>query len=177
VRRVTHLALGAAVAVPVVLQQPLLLGTGCLLIGAIGGGVPDWIDFRSGIRRPFTPRHRGASHGLPVMVLCLALIVVALLLIRGRFHAMDGIAEALANGWVPVLLIAFGAGWLSHLASDACTVSGIQPFLPLSRWRCWLLPRRLRSRSDGYLDKLVRLAAFVVLGFGIVLMVSRWWEG
>lgn len=173
-RRITHLALGAAATVPLALEQSLPLAVGCLILGGIGGGVPDWIDFQSGIRKPFTPRHRGASHGLPVMAASLGLLIAAVLVVRHRQPFWPGEFDLFDGSGVWIALAAFGLGWLSHLASDACTVSGIQPLLPFLRWRCWLLPRPFRSRSDGYLDKVVRLAAFTVLGFGIVLLVARW---
>lgn len=176
-RRITHLALGAAVTVPLVLDQPVPLALGCLAMGAMGGGAPDWIDFQSGVRKPFTPRHRGASHGLPAMVLSIGMLVVAVLLIRHRAPEWIGEYELVNGPWVWTVLTAFALGWVSHLASDACTISGIQPFLPFSTWRCWLLPKALRSRSDGYLDKIVRLAVFAILGFGIVIYALRWWQG
>lgn len=175
-RRITHLALGAAVTVPLALNQSLPLAVGCLILGGVGGGMPDWIDFQSGVRKPFTPRHRGASHGLPVLVASLGLLVVAVLIVRQRQPLWTGEFDILDGSGVWVSVAAFGLGWLSHLMSDAYTLSGIQPFLPFSRWRCWLLPRVVRSRSDGYLDKIVRLLAFTVLGFGIVLMAMGWWQ-
>ena len=176
-RRITHLTLGAAVTVPVVLDQPWPLAVGCLVLGGIGGGMPDWIDFQSGLRKPFTPRHRGASHGLPVMAASLLLLAIAILVIRDRIPEWPGEFDLFDGSGIWIALFAFGLGWLSHLASDACTISGIQPLLPFARWRCWLMPRPLRSRSDGYLDKLVRLGALTVLSFGLVLMTTRWWVG
>jgi hypothetical protein len=56
--------------------------------------------------------------------------------------------QATIVAWVACL--AFGG--ISHLLSDACTYAGISPFLPFATARMWLLPRILRSRSDGYLD-------------------------
>jgi membrane-bound metal-dependent hydrolase YbcI (DUF457 family) len=173
-RRITHLVLGAAVSVPIALDQPIALAVGCLAAGVIGGGTPDWIDFQSGMRRPFVPRHRGASHGLPVMIGTLVLLVISGLVVRDR--GPDGLFQVDVFTGVQgrTLLMAFGLGWISHLASDSCTIGGIQPLLPFSRWRCWLLPRRLRSRSDGYLDKVVQLGALVTLGFALVVYAMNW---
>lgn len=162
---------------PLAMSQPAETALACLIAGTMGGGAPDWIDFQSGMRKPFRPRHRGASHGLPVMVISIGMLVVAVLLIRHRAPEWVGEYELFDGPWVWTVLAAFALGWLSHLISDACTISGIQPLLPFANWRCWLLPRALRSRSDGYLDVIVRLVAFTVLGFGIVLMALGWWQG
>ena len=177
VRRITHLMLGAAVTVPIALNQPVALAVGCLVVGSIGGGTPDWFDFQSGVRRPFIPRHRGASHGLPVLIGSLALLVLAVPFLRERqpnWLEDFGLLQGPSVWW---LLGAFGLGWLSHLLSDGCTIGGLQPFLPFARWRCWFLPRRLRSRYDGYLDKVMRLGALATLGFGLVVYMTQWWPG
>lgn len=176
-RGVTHALLGAAVTVPIALNQSPGIALGCLVVGAVGGGGPDWIDFRSGLRKPFVPRHRGASHGLPALVVVLALLIGGYLLVADRLATTLDWDEFAGDEWGWVVLSAFAVGWLSHLASDACTIAGIQPLLPFFRFRMWLVPRAVRSRSDGYLDKVVRLAAIAMLGFGLVLYVARWWAG
>jgi membrane-bound metal-dependent hydrolase YbcI (DUF457 family) len=68
---------------------------------------------------------------------------------------------------------ALALGFLSHLASDACTYAGIRPLLPFSRVKVWLLPGFLRSRTDGYLDTLARVAAIVAIAFGVVVYAAR----
>jgi membrane-bound metal-dependent hydrolase YbcI (DUF457 family) len=108
------------------------------------------------------------------MIGTLALLIVGGLVIRDRGPDWLVQINFLTGAQGQTLLMAFGVGWISHLASDACTIGGIQPLLPFARWRCWLVPRRLRSRSDGYLDKVVRLSALGTLGFGIVVYAMEW---
>ena len=174
-RRITHLLLGAAVTVPIAIDHPVVMAAGCLVVGVIGGGTPDWLDFRTGLRRPFVPRHRGVSHGLPLLMGTLSVPVATWVMMRNWGGEPPRILESMEGLQGLLLLTAFGLGWLSHLGADACTNAGLQPFLPFSRRRCWLLPRRMRSRYDGYLDKLVRLGALVILGFGLVVYGQQWW--
>jgi membrane-bound metal-dependent hydrolase YbcI (DUF457 family) len=173
VRGFTHAVLGAAIAVPIALNQDPPLAVGCLVAGVTGGGAPDWLDFRSGLRAPFKLRHRGASHGLPMLVLLAAVLAVALKVISAAEFAIGDYVLRIPNHTIAVLVLSFALGCLSHLMSDACTISGIQPLLPFSKWRIWLLPKMLRSRTDGYLDKIARLGGFTVLGFGLVLYVMN----
>lgn len=168
-RGFTHAVLGAAVAVPVALDQDPSLALGCLVAGVIGGGAPDWLDFRSGLRAPFRLRHRGASHGLPMLVLLSVALAIAMKLISSAEFAVGGYVLEIPDRVIAMIVLSFALGCLSHLMSDACTISGIQPLLPFAKWRIWLLPKMLRSRTDGYLDKVARLGGFTVLGFGLVL--------
>lgn len=172
-RKLTHAALGAAIVVPLALAQGPALGAGVLVLGVIGGEAPDWIDFRSGFRRPVRIRHRGASHALPMLLLLTVALYVTV-----RFGA--GVLASITGGWIDLgaedvllLSVAFGLGFFSHIASDACTYGGIQPLLPLAKVKIWLLPKALRSRSDGYLDVVAKLLAFSVLGFGLIVAVMR----
>ena len=63
--------------------------------------------------------------------------------------------------------LAFGLGMGSHLLGDACTRGGIQPLLPLIKWRFWLLPRIVRGRSDGRINVLAGAISVVILALGI----------
>ncbi len=177
-RGFTHAVLGAAIAVPVALNQDPPLAVGCLVAGVIGGGAPDWLDFRSGLRAPFRLRHRGASHGLPMLVLLAAALAVAMKVVSAAEFAVGGYVLDIPDRTIALIVLSFALGCLSHLLSDACTISGIQPLLPFVKWRIWLLPKVLRSRTDGYLDKIARLAGFTVLGFALVLyamnLVATW---
>jgi membrane-bound metal-dependent hydrolase YbcI (DUF457 family) len=173
VRGFTHAVLGAAIVVPVALNQDPPLAVGCLVAGVIGGGAPDWLDFRSGLRAPFRLRHRGASHGLPMLVLLAAALAVATKVTSAAEFAVGDYVFHISDATIASLVLAFALGCLSHLLSDACTISGIQPLLPFAKWRIWLLPRMLRSRTDGYLDKVARLGGFTVLGFALVLYVMN----
>ena len=166
-RRATHILLGAAAAVPVAVALPPASALGCVWWGMIGGEVPDWLDLRSRAGRLVRLRHRGASHGLPVALLATLLVYLAL-------RELSSLAfPPVAPRRAAEMASAFGAGVLSHLLGDACTLRGIQPWLPFDRRRWWLLPRRLRTRSDGAVDRVGRAGAVVALGLGTALYALR----
>jgi len=172
-RRVTHTLLGAAVALPIAVSHDTAVAIGCVWWGMAGGGFPDWFDLRSEFRSSLRLRHRGASHGLPfVAMACLGLLGL-LRAIGASAFAPGGVALYPGGATILPWVACFMLGMLSHLASDSCTVSGIQPLLPFGRWRFWLVPRPLRSRSDGYLDKVLGVVAVCVLTFGLVTYISR----
>lgn len=171
-RRKTHLMLGAATGTLVAASASLPMAAGAIWLGIAGGGFPDWLDLRSELRGSLRLRHRGASHGLPFTIGITAVVYLAL---RTVSEGVVGLPEwlqpsdATAERWT----LAFGAGILSHLASDACTHAGIRPMLPLFQWRVWLLPRLFRSRSDGYLNTVALGISVAVIGVWIVLAISR----
>jgi len=169
VTRTTHALLGAVAAAPLVFGLGLepAPALSCVWWGGVGGGVPDWLDLRSHAGRLMRLKHRGASHGLPMAA---ATTVAVLLFLRavGPF-AVPAFDPADAS----LLAAAFGLGVLSHLAGDACTIRGIQPWLPLNKHRWWLLPRPLRGRSDGPLDLVTRIAAAAALVLGVVAYAAR----
>jgi membrane-bound metal-dependent hydrolase YbcI (DUF457 family) len=157
-RKPTHLLLGLAAAAPVAL--PLSTGGAAVALwfGMIGGALPDYLDLKAESKRVL--RHRGASHGLTVVALCAAAV----------FFTLHTLAEATSNP-LPVSsshvwpwTIAFTAGMLSHLLSDACTVAGIRPLLPFAQWKFWLLPGFLRGRSSGPINAVADLLAVAILG-------------
>lgn len=157
-RRSTHLLLGVAAAAPVAALVPPAGAVGCLCLGMIGGAFPDYLDLRSGAARHL--KHRGLSHsGLVLGLSAVAVYVVLDAVDRAETDLMP-IRASYARLWA----VCFGLGVLSHILSDACTRGGIQPLLPLSKHRYWLLPKFLRGRSDGWLNGVARLAAVVVLG-------------
>jgi inner membrane protein len=73
---------------------------------------------------------------------------------RGPTHSLFGCALAatvaaaltslVAPGLVPFVAIGLSIGYLAHIAGDACTPGGVPLWAPLSRRRCWLLPRPAR---------------------------------
>jgi membrane-bound metal-dependent hydrolase YbcI (DUF457 family) len=120
-------------------------------------------------------RHRGASHGILVVGLLAAAFWYAMRTLVGvAFDTSIGTISVPESAVVPWTL-AFAAGMISHLASDAMTHAGIRPLLPLSSWRLRLLPRFLRSRYDGYLDVMLRWLSLAALGAGIALFMLRAW--
>lgn len=161
-RRSTHHLMGAAVALPVAFTLEPAAALAAMAFGVVGGALPDYIDLRSGAR--YVLRHRGVSHSI-----FLAAGLSAGMALFLRWLATIGIVpDQLWRPWS----VAFALGLLSHLVGDACTVSGIQPFLPLARRKIWLLPRGMRGRSSGPVDRVVWLAMLLVLVGGIALYAS-----
>lgn len=172
-RRVTHTLLGAAVAMPTAVSHEPMIAAACLWWGMAGGGLPDWFDLRSDLRIPLRLQHRGISHSVVFLVVATGLVYGLFTLLRASGFAMAGVRLAPPDDAVAPWLIALGLGIASHLASDACTHGGIRPLLPFSRTRIWLLPRFLRSRFDGYLDAVFRLAAISFIGVGSIAYVGE----
>lgn len=174
-RRITHLTLGAAVALPIAASASptLAAGIGCLWFGVAGGGFPDWFDLRSDLKRPLRLQHRGASHGLPVALGVSALLYLVLHILASSGFAVGSVALGPSEITARLWSVCFLAGVLSHLASDACTRGGIRPLLPFSQWKLWLLPKPLRSRHDGWLDRIVFLASLAVIGLTAVAFLAN----
>src|SRR5690554_6101301 len=161
-KRTTHLMLGAAAGLLVAASASPPVAAGALWMGVAGGGFPDWLDLRSELRGSLRLRHRGASHGLPFAIVVTLLVGIGLRALAGASLGLD-----ISEGTATILTLAFGAGILSHLASDACTHAGIRPLLPLAGWKLWLLPRMLRGRSDGYLNLFALLISTGAIGLVI----------
>lgn len=170
-KRTTHLTMGAAAGLLVAASSSLPVAAGALWLGAVGGGFPDWLDLRSELRGSLRLRHRGASHGLPLTALLIAIVGVALSSLATERLDLGSWA-ALDKRTVAVWTIAFAAGLVTHLAGDACTHAGIRPLLPFSRWRVWLLPRPLRGRSDGWLNGIALLVSLGAIGMVVVWRVA-----
>ncbi len=90
---------------------------------------------------------------------------------RGFMHSLAGLAlvSGMASGLSPwtgwQIPAAFSLGYFTHLALDACTVSGV-PLLFPSKRRYWFLPRWLRfltgSEAEEALIPLFASATFVL---------------
>lgn len=159
-KRATHVATGAAVALPVAMALGPLAAAGAIVLGMSGGVVPDYADLHSDLRRVL--RHRGFSHS----VFFSAAVVGLAYLILNALSRVDDPRFRLHPELVLPLLTAFALGIGSHLVLDAATPSGIRPLLPFSQVRLRLLPPGLRiptgSRRDGIVQKCASLA--VMLG-------------
>lgn len=173
-RGVTHTLLGAAVALPIAVSRDPAVAAGCLWLGMAGGGLPDWIDLRSDFRTSLRLRHRGTSHSFATLALSAGLLYAVLAVLQRAEFAVGDVTIAPGDPAIRAWTLALALGILSHLLSDACTISGISPFLPFWKVRMWLLPKMLRSRSDGYLDTAMRALAITVLAFGVVAVAARW---
>lgn len=148
------------------------IAIGCVWWGIVGGGFPDWFDLRSDFRKPLQLRHRGASHGIPVALLLTAILWGALTLLSEIAFAPWGISLTVPSAAILPWTLCFLLGVLTHLLSDACTVSGIRPFLPFWGMSFWLLPGVLRCRHDGYLNRVLTIAALAVIGLTLVVTIS-----
>ncbi len=166
-KRTTHLVMGAAAGLLVAAPSPLPVEFGAVWLGIAGGGFPDWLDLRSELRRPLRLRHRGISHSLLFVIFAAALVGLSLRALAAAEEVPGWLA--LSPQTALIWTLAFAAGLLTHLAGDACTHAGIRPLLPLSQWKMWLLPKLLRSRSDGYVN-----AVAMVISVGVIGMVLVW---
>lgn len=103
--------------------------------------------------------HRGPTHWL----------VTAVLLCVGVMYAAN-----LFN--LPaVIWVAFGAGYLSHLLADACTVAGVPLLGPLSGRSIRFIPRPLALRTGGVMESVfvsallgLYIAAGVLVYLGVI---------
>jgi membrane-bound metal-dependent hydrolase YbcI (DUF457 family) len=160
--------MGVAVAIPVAATLPFVGATGCVWLGAIGGGFPDFLDLRSGARHFL--KHRGVSHSLFVLA-GLTFIVWYLLSAVAR---ADYPPLPVPDRYVLPWTLSLALGNLSHLAGDACTRRGIQPLLPLSAGRWWLLPKLVRGRSDGKVNILATILSCTIIVIGLVAYYYAW---
>jgi inner membrane protein len=108
-----------------------------VLIRVIGELLTGFVQALATVIRELTG-HRGATHWL------LAALVVAL---------PAGILLGLHVG------LYLAVGYLSHLALDMLTRSGIPLLGPFSKRRLHLLPKPLRARTGGPLDHFIQFAA------------------
>ena len=148
--------LGAAVGTTIAASLSPGVALGAVWWGMVGGGFPDWLDLRSDFQRHL--KHRGFSHS----VACGAMVTLAfwfLLAVVIAYAQPDRLTMGDQQAWVT----AYGLGYISHILADACTRGGVQPWLPLSRQRWWLLPRFARGTSDGRIDLVARAMAMVVI--------------
>lgn len=145
------------------------IAVGCLWWGMAGGGFPDWFDLKSDFRKPLRLRHRGASHGLPVALLATVAVYALLAILSRASFAPVGNGISLSGAAVIPWSLCFLIGVLSHLLSDSCTISGIRPLLPFARFNFWAIPKFLRCRHDGYLDRIFLLASLAIIGIYMLI--------
>jgi hypothetical protein len=61
---------------------------------------------------------------------------------------------------------------MSHLLGDACTRGGIQPALPFSQRRVWVLPKIFRGKSVGWQNGVAQIVAIMVLGVSLAAFLT-----
>jgi inner membrane protein len=127
-------------------------------MGALAGLLPDIDSPGSTIGRRTWPvsslvnaaaGHRGLTH---TVWFCLAasLGLAALSPIVGVYAGHYYHFHTWPAAWLVGTLVLLGA--LSHLVLDACTVSGIKPFAPLSFGPSWLKHPRGPVRTGGLME-------------------------
>ena len=159
--------MGAAAAAPLAALMPPVGAVGCLWMGVTGGAFPDYVDLRSGMKRHL--KHRGFSHSYLMLALSTALVYVVL-----RALNQQDISDTLRVplDYVRAWTAAFAFGVISHLLGDACTRGGIQPALPFSQRRVWVLPRIFRGKSVGWQNSIAQIAAVLVLGLSLAAYLT-----
>jgi len=152
-RRQTHLAVGALCAVQITTDLAPTVAVGALVCCLAGAIVPDYLDLRSDFQGLL--RHRGISHS----ALAAVLATVAVYFIVDALSRVDLGEFSISASMIQRLSIAFAIGFASHLVLDAFTTTCIRPALPCVGWRLCLLPRRLRIRTGGRVDAMIRWLA------------------
>jgi membrane-bound metal-dependent hydrolase YbcI (DUF457 family) len=166
-RRSTHLIMGAAAAAPLAALMPPVGAVGCLWLGVTGGAFPDYVDLRSGMKRHL--KHRGFSHSYLMLALSTAFVYVVLRALNQQ-EVSDTLRVPLE--YVRAWTAAFAFGVMSHLLGDACTRGGIQPALPFSQRRVWVLPKIFRGKSVGWQNGVAQVIAIMVLGVSLATFLT-----
>lgn len=138
-----------------------------LLCGAVGALLPDLDSPRSLLT---AWKIAGFSPLLP-----LARVVNRTFGHRGMLHSLLGWAIASAGFtllilfplWSARVSLALSFGYLSHLAADACTKTGIPFFYP-RRLRYRLLPKPLRFTTGSLAEDVLFTCLSILLVFGLI---------
>ncbi|MFH0853792.1 MAG: metal-dependent hydrolase [bacterium] len=166
----THLAAGAALAGwSVFLLAPELTPIG-ILIGGFAGLLPDLDASESKLQN--IPLQIGGRHGIRLRLFKIpGIIFNKLFRHRGPLHSLLsliilGIILTLLP-LPPVLILAAGVGFLSHLLLDGLTPSGVPLFYPVQQ-RVRLSPF-FKIKTGGMIDQLV----FLILAMSVVLLAFQ----
>ena len=159
--------MGAAAAAPLAALMPPVGAVGCLWLGVTGGAFPDYVDLRSGMKRHL--KHRGFSHSYLMLALSTAFVYVVLRALNQQ-EVSDTLRVPLE--YVRAWSAAFAFGVMSHLLGDACTRGGIQPALPFSQRRVWVLPKIFRGKSVGWQNGVAQIVAIMVLGVSLAAFLT-----
>lgn len=154
----THMLIGLSTGVVIAAHAPAdnLLRTSVVLVAVIAALLPD-IDHPKAIVSGYLPgvghaarlivSHRGATH----TAIFAAAIMALLLLVAAP---------------TPIVLAA-GAGIVSHLAADMLTPAGVPLLMPLSRRAFRLAPYTLLWAVAFFLEALAMVGAVAVIGLVI----------
>ena len=165
-RKSTHLLMGTAAAAPLAALLPPVGAIGCLWLGLTGGAFPDYVDLRSGVKRHF--RHRGVSHSFLMLAISTAFVYIILRALNQDVTRLLHVPDDYVRAWSA----AFALGVVSHLLGDACTRGGIQPALPFSQRKIWVLPKLFRGHSVGWQNRVAQLASLIVIGVALAIFIT-----
>jgi membrane-bound metal-dependent hydrolase YbcI (DUF457 family) len=153
--------MGVAAAAPLAALMPPVGAVGCLWMGMTGGAFPDYVDLRSGMKRHL--KHRGFSHSYLMLAASSAFVFMILQALNQETTGLLHVPTEYVRAWTA----GFAFGVISHLLGDACTRAGIQPALPFSQRKMWVLPRVFRGKSVGWQNGVAQIASMVVLGISL----------
>jgi membrane-bound metal-dependent hydrolase YbcI (DUF457 family) len=165
-RKSTHLVMGVAAAAPLAALMPPVGAVGCLWQGLTGGAFPDYVDLRSGVKRHF--KHRGVSHSYLMVFASTAFVYIVLRALNQDVTRLLHVPDDYVRAWSA----SFALGVVSHLLGDACTRGGIQPALPFSQRKIWVLPKLFRAKSVGWQNGVAQLTAIVVIGIAVAMFLT-----
>jgi membrane-bound metal-dependent hydrolase YbcI (DUF457 family) len=78
------------------------------------------------------------------------------------------VPETYVRAWTA----AFAFGLVSHLLGDACTKGGIQPALPFSQRKVWVLPRVFRGKSVGWQNRVAQGVSILAIGLSLAMFIT-----
>lgn len=162
----THCLIGitSGAALALALQLPPLEAGACAAVGAVSALLPDLDTGGSIAGRRSGPvgwlfrlfvNHRGSTHSLLLPVLLFIPLIYAP-------HSLQR-----------EIIAAIITGYLSHLAADALTLSGVPLLWPWPR-HLHLLPPGLRLRTGGLIERAFFVLLLPALAL-IVLAILGWW--
>lgn len=149
----THLMIGAAVGAMMEAQAPGFGIVEGILVGALGGLLPDLDHPKSMLTQKVAPISIGGDRKLSLALTAIGILVlgyrgwlplqsVAMIALwvlvaafakhRGITHSLIGLAWATwaLQGWLGTLCVAFAASYGSHLVADALTHGGVPLLWP-----------------------------------------------
>lgn len=150
----THLLIGLSTGIAIAAHAPAdhLLRAGVVVVAVIAALLPD-IDHPKAIVSGYLPgvghaarllvSHRGATH----TAIFAAAIMALLLLVAAP---------------TPIVLAA-GAGIVSHLVADMLTPGGVPLFIPITRRAFMLAPRPILAVTDWILEALATVGSMVLI--------------
>jgi membrane-bound metal-dependent hydrolase YbcI (DUF457 family) len=180
----THQIAGVGLAAVAVAALDVSTATGGALLGAawLGSILPDADLARGRVHRRSLIERRVPVLRLVGTVARLSVRWLVVFPHRGLTHSLAAcaVATVFAGGLVsfvdPQLGRAAAAGVVigygTHLAADACTISGVRAWAPFSRKRRWLLPARARIRTGSVREYVVAALLLVLLSAATVLLIG-----